>query len=129
MTDAIEVEATIGASPEAIYDAWVDGEGHAKMTGAGADSDPVVGGEFTAWDGYITGTHEALERPRRIVQRWRTSQFPDDAPDSRLEIRLEPVEGGTRVKILHSEIPTGQGPSYDQGWVDHYFEPMRAHFE
>lgn len=129
MTDSIEVEGTIGASPEAIYDAWIDGSGHAAMTGAEAESDSVVGGAFTAWDGYITGTHEALERPHRIVQRWRTSEFPDDAPDSRLEVLLEATDGGTRVRILHTEIPEGQGPSYDQGWVDHYLEPMRSHFE
>jgi uncharacterized protein YndB with AHSA1/START domain len=129
MTEAIEVEATIEASPEAIYDAWIDGDEHAAMTGADASSDQRVGGAFTAWGGYITGTHESLERPTRIVQRWRTSEFPDDAPDSRLEVLLEAVEGGTRVKILHSEIPDGQGASYDQGWVDHYFEPMRSYFE
>jgi uncharacterized protein YndB with AHSA1/START domain len=128
MSDSIELEATIAATPEAIFDAWVDGEGHTAMTGSEAESDPRVGGRFTAWGGYITGTHEELERPRRIVQRWRTTEFPDDAPDSRVEIALEPADRGTRIRLTHTEIPDGQGPKYDDGWRAHYFEPMRAHF-
>ena len=129
MADRIEVSAVIeGASPEAVYDAWIDGDGHAAMTGAAATSDARAGGRFTAWGGYIEGTHETLERPSRIVQRWRTSEFPDDASDSRLEVRLEPAEGGTRVTFVHSAIPDGQGAKYETGWVEHYVDPMRAHF-
>jgi uncharacterized protein YndB with AHSA1/START domain len=128
MSDSIELEATVDATPEQIFDAWIDGERHTAMTGGEAESDPRVGGRFTAWGGYITGTHEELERPRRIVQRWRTSEFPDDAPDSRVEVTLEPADGGTRIRLTHTEIPDGQGPKYDDGWKEHYFEPMREHF-
>ncbi len=96
------------------------------MTGGAATSEPEVGGACTAWDGYIEGRYLELESPRRIVQTWRTSEFPSDAPDSRLEVRLEAVEGGTRITFVHAGIPEGQGSSYEQGWVDHYLEPMAA---
>lgn len=128
MADAITQSGVVPATPEQIFDAWIDGPGHAAMTGAGADSDPRVGGRFTAWDGYIEGTHRALERPRRIVQAWRTSEFPVDAPDSELVVELRPVPGGTEVRFVHSGIPDGQGASYERGWVDHYLDPMRAWF-
>ncbi len=65
---------------------------------------------------------------RRIVQRWRTLEFPAEAPDSLLEITLEPSNGGTLITIDHSEIPGGQGDSYKTGWVDNYFDPMDEHF-
>ena len=127
-TESIECEDVVPATPEQIYDAWIDGAGHAAMTGAGATSEAVVGGEFTAWDGYIRGQHVELSRPSRIVQRWITAQFPEGAGSSRVEILLEPTDGGTRVRILHSEIPEGQGASYDGGWVTHYYEPMKKYF-
>jgi uncharacterized protein YndB with AHSA1/START domain len=128
MSDALERSAVVPASCETIFDAWIDGAGHAAMTGADASSEPEVGGRFTAWDGYIEGVHEILERPHRIVQRWRTVEFPEDAPDSRLELRFTTEGDGTRVHILHSEIPAGQGEQYEQGWHDHYLAPMVAHF-
>ncbi|HZY42176.1 MAG TPA: SRPBCC domain-containing protein, partial [Anaerolineae bacterium] len=93
-----------------------------------AQIDPRVGGAHSAWDGYITGTTLELETDRRIVQSWRTSEFPADSPDSRLEIVLEAVAGGTRLTLKHSNIPAGQGASYESGWAENYFEPMTAYF-
>jgi uncharacterized protein YndB with AHSA1/START domain len=72
---------TIPASPEAIYDAWLDSAGHTNMTGAKATASDKVGAAFTAWDGYITGRNLELARPKRIVQSWRTSQFEGGDPD------------------------------------------------
>ena len=37
------------------------------------------------------------EPNRRIVQAWRTTEFPSSGPDSRLEVLLEETEGGTKV--------------------------------
>lgn len=122
-----EVSAVIATSSTEIYDAWLDGEAHARMTGAAATGKAEVGASFTAWDGYISGTNLELEPGRRIVQAWRTSQFAEDEGDSRVEIVLEPVEGGTRVLIRHRDLPA-HGEQYRQGWEDHYFIPMRACF-
>lgn len=126
MPDAFRKSAFIAVSPERIYAAWMDAAGHSEMTGGGAEVDPRVGGRFTAWDGYIEGTTLELEPTRRIVQAWRSADFPEDAPDSRLEVLLHPEAGGTLVELVHSDIPDGQGPNYAQGWEDFYFTPMRA---
>lgn len=126
MPDSFRKSAFIAAPPERIYAAWMDSEGHAAMTGGGAEVDPRVGGRFTAWDGYIEGTTLELEHPRRIVQSWRSADFAEEAPESRLEVILHAEAGGTRVELVHSGIPDGQGPDYDRGWEDFYFTPMRA---
>jgi activator of HSP90 ATPase len=128
MADSFSVSRVLPATPQQIYEAWLDADDHSEMTGASATCDPKVGGAFTAWEGYIEGTNVALEPFSRIVQRWRTVEFSDDAPDSLLEIVLEPSNGGTIVTINHREIPQGQGDSYKVGWTDHYFVPMDAHF-
>ncbi len=111
-----------------LYEAWLDGEEHSAFTGGAALVDASVDGAFTAWDGYISGTTIAMEPPHRIVQRWRTTEFPPESPDSRLEITFEEVEGGTRITLIHSEIPDGQGQEYEQGWRDYYFKPMAVFF-
>lgn len=122
-----ELTAEIPAPPEAIYDTWLDSDGHTKMTGSPATATPEVGGEFEAWDRYIRGRNLELEPGRRIVQSWRTTNFAADEPDSRLEVILEPVGGGTRLTLRHTDLPA-RGGQYESGWPVHYFEPMRAHF-
>ena len=99
------------------------------MTGSGAKATARVGGKFTAWDGYIFGRTLELEPDHRILQAWRTSEFPDDAPDSRLEISLEETRSGTKVTITHTEMPPEQTDSYKQGWEDFYFKPMKEYFK
>jgi activator of HSP90 ATPase len=123
-----ELSIILPASAEKLYSAWLTSEGHALMTGSPARVDGRIGGEFSAWDGYIFGRTLELQPPRRILQAWRTTEFPDHAPDSRLEILLKPAEGGTRLTLIHTEIPEGQQESYRQGWQDFYFTPMRIYF-
>jgi uncharacterized protein YndB with AHSA1/START domain len=126
MSENITVSRVIPAPPERIFHAWLNPEEHGKMTGstATAESD----GRFTAWDGYIEGRTLETDEPRKIVQSWRTTEFPDGAPDSRLTVALEAVEGGTKVTLMHENIPDGQGASYEAGWAEHYFEPMTRYF-
>ena len=111
-----------------IYNAWLSSDGHSALTGSTANMDGRVGGKFSAWDGYIFGSTLELTPNQRIVQAWRTSEFPDDAPDSRLEVFLDEVESGTRVTLTHTDMPEDQVESYRQGWEDFYFKPMRNYF-
>jgi activator of HSP90 ATPase len=128
MTEQIEVSGILAASPAKIYVAWLSSAGHTAMTGAPAETTYQSGGRFTAWDGYISGQNIELEPNKRIVQAWRTSEFPDGAPDSRLEVVLEPVADGTRITFRHTNIPAGQGASYEKGWHEFYLAPMAKYF-
>lgn len=129
MAESFEVSAFFPSqTPEQIYTAWLDSQAHSAMTGSPAQIDSAVGGKFSAWDGYIQGQTLELEPTRRILQAWRTTEFPEDSPDSRLEILIESVDGGAQITLLHSEIPDGQRENYRQGWADFYFEPMGRYF-
>ena len=123
-----ELSNVLPASPKAVYEAWMSTAGHTAMTGADAKVDPRPGGTFEAWDGYITGKTVALEADRRIVQRWRTSEFLASDPDSEIEVLLEPVEGGTRLTLHHRNVPDGQFGYERGGWQESYFEPMKDYF-
>ena len=129
MKNGFRVSAVFPAKPSVLYKAWLSSTGHSAMTGSAAKATARVGGKFTAWDGYIFGRTLELEPDRRIVQAWRTSEFPDDAPDSRLEISLQETRSGTKVTITHTEMPPGQADSYKQGWEDFYFKPMKEYFK
>jgi activator of HSP90 ATPase len=128
MKNGFTISEIIPAKASEIYNAWLNSEGHAAMTGSLAHVDGKVGGKFTAWDGYIFGRTLELTPNQRIVQVWRTSEFPDDSPDSHVEILLEEVPGGTKVTLTHSDMPEDQVDSYRQGWDDFYFKPMKSYF-
>ena len=121
------VADVLPASSMAVYEAWMSGEGHAAMTGGSAQIDARVGGEYSAWDGYISGRTLVLEPGRRIVQSWRTSEFADADADSQIEVLLEKVPEGTKITLHHTQIPDGQS-GYEDGWKENYFDPMREYF-
>ena len=129
MENGFTISEVIPAKPVDIYKAWLSSEGHTAMTGSPANVDGSVGGDFDAWDGYIFGKTLELVPNQRIVQSWRTSEFPEEASDSRLEVLLEEVSGGTKVTLTHSDLPEEQAESYRQGWEDFYFKPMKEYFE
>ena len=88
-----------------------------------------MGGAFTVGDGYIQGKTVELAPFGKIVQTWRTTDFAPEDGDSRLEVVLEEVEGGTRITLSHSNIPDGQGTGYEEGWKEYYFKPMSEYFK
>jgi activator of HSP90 ATPase len=126
--DSIRVSAVIPAEPRAVYDAWMSTKGHAAMTGNPAKVTAKVGGSFSAWDGYISGKTLELDPPKRILQSWRSTDFEKADGDSKLEILLEKAKGGTKVTLVHTEIPAGHGAEYRKGWLDFYFKPMKEWF-
>ena len=128
MKTEFTVSTILPATPENVFEAWLSSGGHSAMTGSPAKVEARVGGAFTAWDGYITGKTLEMKPNSRIVQAWRTSEFSDENPDSRLEILLEPTKRGTKLTLIHSNIPDDQAESYESGWDDNYFKPMKEYF-
>ena len=123
------VSAIIPATPQEVYRAWLNSEEHGKMTGgSSATVSDQVGSEFTAWDGYIHGKNLELVPNQRIVQSWRTSEFSQAEPDSKIEITLEPAGKQTRLTLHHTNLPP-HGGQYEDGWVESYFEPMKEYFK
>jgi uncharacterized protein YndB with AHSA1/START domain len=128
MTESLKVSTVLPATPDQVFKAWLDSEAHGLFTGSKADITPHAGGCFTAWDGYIQGQTLEMEPYHRILQTWRTNEFPEGSQDSILEVLVEEVKGGTKITLVHTLIPDGQGEQYKQGWLDYYFTPMKEYF-
>lgn len=127
--DTLELTAEFPVKPAKIYASWLEGKRHAHMTGSHASGQPVVGAKFKAWDGYITGENVDLSRDKHIVQSWRTTDFTPEQTDSRLEVTLTALPGGgTRLTLVHTDLPKGSKEKYLQGWKEFYFAPMAKFF-
>lgn len=112
---------------EQIYQAWLDSTLHTAMTGGKAICSDQTGGSFSAWDGYISGKNISLTTNKRIVQKWRTTEFREKDEDSEITIELNDTLEGCELTLRHTHIPEGQS-NYKLGWSQHYFEPMHAYF-
>ena len=122
------ITTLIPASPQEIYDAWLDSVTHSEMTRAKALMSDEIGAEVSAHDGYITGRNLELVPAERIVQSWRTTQFADEHEDSIVTVTLEDADTGALLTLVHTNVPDDQ-TSYEQGgWEEYYFEPMKAYF-
>lgn len=123
------MQITLPVSPRDLCKAWLNSAEHSGFTGSPAKIVPHIDGSFTAWDGYISGKTLEIETPRRILQSWRTSEFPEGSPDSLLEILFEPEGDGVCMTLNHTNIPDGQKEQYEEGWQEYYFAPMQDYFQ
>ena len=127
MKESIELSKTFNSKASEIYSAWLDSKKHTEMTGGEATCSTEVGAAFSAWDGYIEGSNKSLVPNKEIIQNWRTSEFKDTDEDSELIIRLKDIDGTCELTLIHTNIPEGES-QYEQGWIEHYFEPMSKYF-
>ncbi|GFZ20925.1 aha1 domain-containing protein [Actinidia rufa] len=94
-----------------------------------------VGGEFSIFDGAVTGTNVELQEGKLIVQKWRFGNWPDGIQST---VRLtfeEPEPGVTIVKLTQTDVPEedryGNATVVDnteRGWRDLIFHKIRAVF-
>lgn len=128
MLHSFTLTETFTVSPETLYNAWLDSNTHSQMTGGDAMCSTEINGYFSTWDGYVTGYNINLIPYREIIQAWRTTEFSVSDEDSKLIIKISESGEGSLLTLTHQNIPTGQS-DYEKGWVEHYFEPMKAYFK
>ena len=125
MSTLIRQSVTFQATPHAVYEALMDSRKHAKFTQAPAKISRKVGGAFSAYGDYITGTNLELIPDEKIVQAWHASEWPEGHL-SKVTFKLAPVAGGTRLTFTHSGVPDEFVDDIRQGWIDNYWVPMKA---
>ncbi len=127
--EKLKLSVTLPAKPKEVYEAWLNSKAHSAFTGGKATASTKVKGKFSAWDGYITGVNIDLKEGKKIVQAWRTTEFPENALDSVLEVHLAAKPGGkTALTLIQTNIPKGQGKKYKDGWKTHYLDSMKEYF-
>lgn len=112
------VRATVthrfNASPERVFDAWLDPERVMKWMSPKAEMvrakiDPRVGGSFSFVDRRDgaetdhTGEYLEIDRPRRLVFTWAIPQ--DSADVDRVTVEIVPHEEGALLTLTHEMSP------------------------
>jgi uncharacterized protein YndB with AHSA1/START domain len=131
MTDlplTLSVRRTIKATPEQVYNAWLDPAIMSQFMAGGSDqivaearSDARVGGGFYVLmraekDVPHQGIYKALTPHSRIVFTWDSPYSP---ADSEVELLFTPVEGGTEVVLNQVKfLSEGARDGHIGGWTN-----------
>lgn len=107
----------------------MDSKRHSKFSGAPAKISAKVGGKFTAFGGMLEGETLELKPNKKIVQSWRSNDWPADIY-SRVTFSFAPAgKGKTKLTLSHSGIPESDYEGVKKGWISFYWEPMAKMLE
>ncbi len=128
--EKFKVSVKLHCTAKEVFTGWLNDNMHSEFTGGGkAKTSPSEGGTFSALDGYITGKNIEIFPYKKIIQKWRTSDFSQDDEDSNLELFFTFREDHTLVTVTHTNIPEGMGEQYKRLWKEQYFSNMKKHFD
>jgi uncharacterized protein YndB with AHSA1/START domain len=126
---AAVVRRLLPASPDVVYDEWLDPGALADwMPPAGAVPRHRIGArlggrlridiEERGTEFWVSGEYLVLDRPRRLSFSWSCSTWPDPGLKSVVNVLLEPRENEqTLMTIEHTLLPPGLVGQHERGWT------------
>lgn len=118
-----------------LFEIMMDENRWKGFTQSNARISKEVGGEFSIFDGAVTGRNMELVEGKLIVQKWRFGNWPDGIQST---VRLtfeEPEPGVTVVKLTQTDVPEEDRygnatvvENTERGWRDLIFLKIRAVF-
>lgn len=125
VTDTAVYERTIGidASPETVWEFFVDPQKLMRWMGIDAELDPRAGGIYRCNvipGNTARGEFVEVDKPHRVVFTWGWDGNDTLPPgSSTVEVELTPEGDGTALRFVHRDLTTEQAASHAKGW-DHY---------
>lgn len=129
--EAIAGEIQIDASPDKVFDAFIDPAQLTEWWGS-ADTyrtsnwkvDLRPGGEWSCSAQGVTGGPQStvsgrylvVDRPRKLSYTWNPSWAPGE--ETRVHLTFEAIDSGTRVLFLHEGFTSAQSrEAHTTGWT------------
>jgi len=120
------IAALLPATPDKLFDMYLDAKAHAAFTGFPVTIAACAGAPFRAFNDMLSGTIIHVAPKRLIVQTWRSANWPVTAIDSVLTLSFWPENNGARIELVHANVPEEDFAGVSQGWEKYYWTPWRA---
>jgi uncharacterized protein YndB with AHSA1/START domain len=124
------VRRLLPASPDVVYDEWLDPVALADWMCPrparcrNVESEPCLGGrlqidiEDDGEEFRVSGEYLVLDRPTRLSFSWSCSTWPDPSLKSVVNVLLEPRENAqTLMTIEHTLLPPELVDQHERGWA------------
>jgi uncharacterized protein YndB with AHSA1/START domain len=129
MPKTIIQAAFLPASPDRLFDMYIDPALHGAFTGAPVTIGSQPGAVFRAFDNMISGTILQVVPKRLIVQSWRAAHWAAEEIDSTLILSFWPDEEGGRIELVHVNVAEDDFAGVSHGWQEYYWAPWRKYLE
>jgi len=115
------------APPAEIYNTLLDSGRVSAFTQSAASISRDVGGSFSMFGGAITGEQVTLSPPFKIVQKWRSNQWPQ-GHFSTCDISLQESKEGTTIELNQKDVPEDDYTRTLECWRNLYWDRMKMLF-
>jgi activator of HSP90 ATPase len=129
MTKTIQQSVKFNASPETLYEMYMDSRKHSASTGSPAKLGQKAGSSFTAFGGMLEGRTLMLVPGKMIVQAWRSGVWKKTDADSILVLTFRKDGSGGRVDLAHVNVPEHDHQGVTKGWEKYYWKPWREYLK
>ena len=122
----IQQSVELPASPEILFEMYVDAKQHSAFTGSEVTVSRETGSAFSAFGGALSGRMVATVPGRLVVQTWRSTNFAGDDPDSVLVLAFSESASGGRIDLVHTGVADRDYEGVHEGWRKYYWDPWRT---
>jgi len=122
----IQQSVELPASPEALFEMYVDAKQHSAFTGSEVTVSREPGSTFSAFGGALSGRMVATVPGRLVVQTWRSTNFGVDDLDSILVLAFSEAASGGRIDLVHIGVADRDYEGVNEGWRKFYWDPWRT---
>lgn len=126
MTRTIIQRVKFAASPETLFEMYMDSRKHSVATQAPAKLSRKAAGAWRAHGGAIGGKNLLIVWGKKIVQTWR-ARFWKKHELSILVMTFEKAPGGAIVQIVHVGVPQHDQKGVRNGWPNYYWKRWKKY--
>ncbi len=119
----IKQSVQFNASPDSLFDAYLDSRKHSAIVGSKVSISKVVGGRFTAFNGMLSGKNLLIVPKKLVMQSWRSRTWKITDHDSILILMFSKAGRGARVDLVHVNVPKHDLQGVTRGWRRYYWKP------
>ncbi len=129
MPRTIHLAVALPATPDELFDMYLDPDRHAAITGEPVSIGAQAGTEFSAFDGALHGRILQVVPKRLIVQSWRASHWKARDIDSTLILTFWPQWRNARIELVHVNVADHDFAGVSEGWELYYWTPWREYLK
>jgi activator of HSP90 ATPase len=121
----IKQKVKFRAPSSVVYRLLTDEKMHSAFSGKKAVISKKTGGAFSLDAGYVTGINVDLYPENRIVQAWRSKDFPTGIFSMATFNLTATKDDGTEIVLTHRGVPKDLIPRIENEWRELYWAKMK----
>ena len=87
------------------------------------------GAKFAIFDGNVSGEFVTLDKPTKIVQKWRLAQWPEGhTSNQEIVFDQNEIDHVTNMRVTWTGVPVGQEEVVQRNWEGYYVRAIKQTF-